>query len=235
MGGAGGDALSQSTGAAAGNSVLDIRDRGLGGNGGSIGAQTGSTGTGGAGGTGRGVGESGGAGGDGIAIASGTGLGFINVGANARGGNGGTGNTGATAGIGGNAFASAFGSGASGNANSTATAGTSTGYLVNDLNANATATVASTVTSQATAQYSSPGFTVLDASGNSSTALAYGAPDGSASLPLMYTNTVDPATPDSTPVHGNFAVTGTHNNHTFRTPDLTEKALIPKPTVVGWR
>ena len=149
-----------------------------------------STAYGGTGGYGRGTGESSGNGGDATAVASGSnsGTGSVSVTANSLGGSGGNGVAGASNGLGGNAYASAFGSGVSGNASSTATAGTSTGYLVNDINANALAPVGSTVSSQAKAQYSGSGFTVLDALGSSSTALAYGAPDGNASLPLMYTN-----------------------------------------------
>ncbi|MCB1773016.1 MAG: choice-of-anchor D domain-containing protein, partial [Gammaproteobacteria bacterium] len=221
----------------------DIRDRAQGGIGGSIGGQAGSTGTGGAGGSAmstaiasnagasnvftsanatggtggaaRGAGEVGGTGGDATADASGSGLGSINVDSTATGGTGGTGNTGADHGLGGNAYATAQGTGANGNVTSTATAGRSTDYLVNDMRSSANAQVDGSGTSQATAQYNGMPLSVVDAVGVGASALLHGAPDGDSTLAVLYTNTADPSMPDSTPVHANFDVTGTLNNHTF--------------------
>ena len=233
-GGAGGTGTSSSTGTASGNSFVSVRDDADGGTGGAVNSGTGSggaggdaisnasgsnvagagtaqsvsvtaNGRGGNGGTGRGAGESGGVGGDGTASATATGIGFTSAGATAVGGTGGTGASGAAGGLGGNAFATADASGVSGSATSNATGGTSNGFLVNDVNAIATAPVSSSVTTEARAQYTGPGFIINDAAGKSAVALTYAAPNSAVSLPMIAANAV----------HANFDITGTHNNHTY--------------------
>ncbi|MDF1831914.1 MAG: choice-of-anchor D domain-containing protein, partial [Porticoccaceae bacterium] len=233
-GGAGGTGTSSSTGIASGNSHVNVRDDADGGTGGTVSSGTGSggaggdaisnasgsnaagagtaqnviasaNGRGGNGGTGRGVGESGGAGGNGTASATATGIGFTSAVATAAGGTGGTGVSGAVGGLGGSAFATADASGVSGSATSNATGGTSNGFLVNDVNAIASAPVSSSVTTEARAQYTGPGFTINDAAGKSAVALAYAAPTSTVSLPMIAANAV----------HANFDITGTHNNHTY--------------------
>ncbi|MCB1699366.1 MAG: choice-of-anchor D domain-containing protein, partial [Halioglobus sp.] len=173
-GGAGGAAMATATGSNAGTAGVTV----------------GTTATGGDGGYGRGVGEFGGNGGNATASASGIGGGSISVRADADGGDAGSGLNGATAGLGGNGFATATGTGTSGTVIAEATVGTSVGKLVNDLIAYANGGVASTVNAKASAQLSGDGFSTAGASGQQATALAYGAPDDSVTLPNVLGNAV---------------------------------------------